>query len=208
MLSKSIDDTTAFLGTTSDKNFPQDSRSFGLEHALSSFDTTHRATAALIWRIPGRGRLTRNFEISSIVVVESGQPFTPILRFDNSNTGNSGGQFGSDRPNLLRNPEIASPDSNAWFDVTAFAVPPKHTFGSAGRNILRGPGVFNTDFAVMRRFRVHEGLALTVHAQAFNLFNRTNFSLPELYADEPGTFARIFSAKTPRQAQFAMRLTF
>ena len=30
------------------------------------------------------------------------ESFTPVLRFDNSNTGNSGGIFGSDRPNLLR----------------------------------------------------------------------------------------------------------
>ncbi|MBM3775185.1 MAG: hypothetical protein FJW37_08485, partial [Acidobacteria bacterium] len=98
--SKSIDDTSAFLGTKPDKNFPQDSRSYHLERALSSYDAPHRATAAFLVPVPG----LRDTEWSGILTAQSGQPFTPILRFDNSNTGNSGGVFGSDRPDLLRDP--------------------------------------------------------------------------------------------------------
>jgi hypothetical protein len=47
-----------------------------------------------------------------------------------------------------------------------------------------------------------------LEAQAFNALNRTNLNLPELYADEPGRFGRIFSAKAPRLLQLAARFSF
>lgn len=206
--SKSMDDTTAFLGTFSDKNFPQDSRNFHAEHAVSSFDVPQRATVAVVWRVPGRSVVTRNLEASSIVIAQSGQPFTPILSTDNSNTGNIGGQFGSDRPNLLHDPKLANPGPNEWFDPTAFAVPAPYTFGTAGRNVVRGPGLFTTDLSLLRRFSLRERGSLSAQVEAFNLFNHTNFDLPNLIADQPSTFGRIFSAKAPRQIQFALRFSF
>ena len=207
--SKSMDDASAFLGTSSDPNFPQNSRDYGAEHARSSFDTPQRAEVALVWRVPGRSAWIRNLEVSSIVTAQSGQPFTPILSTDNSNTGNIGGQeAGSDRPNVVGNPAIANPGASEWFNTAAFAEPAPYTFGNAGRNILRGPGTFTTDFSLLRRFHLRERASLAVQAEAFNLFNRVNFNLPELYADQPTTFGKIFSAKDPRQIQLALRLAF
>lgn len=206
--SKSIDDTSAFLSTTADKNFPQNSRNFRLERGLSSFDMAHRGTLAFVGRLPGANRWIRGFELSGILTAESGQPFTPMLRFDNSNTGNTGGNFGSDRPNLLHNPALARPTPQEWFDTSAFAVPPRYTFGNAGRNIVRGPGLVTMDASLSRLFAVSERAGLRLEVQGFNLFNRANFNLPELYADEPSTFGHIFSAKAPRQMQCALRLEF
>jgi hypothetical protein len=48
----------------------------------------------------------------------------------------------------------------------------------------------------------------SIKGQAFNSLNRANFNLPELYADGPGTFGKIFSAQAPRQIQFAARFRF
>ncbi len=206
--SKSIDDTSAFLGTVPDKNFPQNSRAYNLERSLSSFHMPHRLSAAYVYQVPGRSWWNRNFEVRGITTVQSGQPFTPLLRFDNSNTGNSGGIFGLDRPNLLRNPRLSSPGPDQWFDTSAFAIPPMYTFGNAGRNILTGPGLFSFDMALSRSFLLREGMALSFDAQAFNLFNRANFDLPDAYADQPTTFGKIFSARAPRQIQFSLRLRF
>ncbi|PYT28219.1 MAG: hypothetical protein DMG57_15515, partial [Acidobacteria bacterium] len=64
------------------------------------------------------------------------------------------------------------------------------------------------DAAVERRFSLREGLSISFEAEAFNLFNRTNFDLPERIADDSATFGRIFSAKAPRQIQLALRLLF
>ena len=205
-LSKSIDDASAFLGNKPDKNFPQNSRDFRAERALSSFDQRQRVSAAGVWQLPGK--LLRGFQGSVVAGATTGQPLTPILRFDNSNTGNTGGQFGNDRPNILRDPKLASPSADRWFDPTAFAVPARFAFGSAGRNIVTGPGFASVDAAITRRFRLGDAAAIQIEAQAFNLANRTNFDTPERFADEPSTFARVFSAKSPRQIQFSARLTF
>jgi hypothetical protein len=207
-LSKSIDDTSAFLSTIGDKNFPQDSSNFRAERAVSSFDVHQRATLAYSYALPGRQRWTRGWELRGIVAAQTGQPFTPLLQFDNSNTGNTGGNFGSDRPNLLSSPAVAHPSPQKWFNTSAFAIPAPYTFGNAGRNILRGPGLVSVDASLARRFRIGDRAALIVEAQAFNLLNRTNFDLPQNYADDPTSFGEIFSAKAPRQAQFAVRLQF
>jgi outer membrane receptor protein involved in Fe transport len=206
--SKSIDDTSAFLRTGSDPNFPQDSQNYRAERALSSFDTRHRAAIAYMYRLPGRSWWNRNTETRGIITAQTGQPFTPILRFDNSNTGNTGGNFGSDRPNVVGSPGLSNPSANLWFDTAAFAVPAQYTFGSAGRNIVTGPGFTSIDLSLYRQFRVGEHQTIALEGQLFNTLNHTNLDLPERFADEPGTFGRIFSAKPPRQLQVALRFQF
>ncbi len=206
--SKSIDDTSAFLATKPDKNFPQDSRNYRAERGLSSFDMPHRFSLAAVARSPWRHWASRATDLRLIAVAQAGQPFTPVLRFDNSNTGNTGGIFGSDRPDVLRDPRLADRTPERWFDTSAFRLAPQYRFGSAGRNIVRGPGIVQLDAGISRRFRVAEAWRLVADAQAFNLANRAQFDLPERFADEPAPFGRIFSAKAPRQLQLALRLEF
>jgi len=199
--SKSIDDTSAFLGTKPDKNFPQDSANYAAERARSSFDMRQRFTTAVI--------LTRwGFDWRLLAAAQSGQPFTPLLRFDNSNTGNSGSIFGNDRPDLAGNPRLPARSPERWFNTAAFKVPAPFTFGGAGRNIVDGPGLVNVDAGVSRRFRLGERFAVVGDVQVFNLSNTAHFDMPERYLDEPGMFGRILSAKAPRQIQFGLRLVF
>ncbi len=207
MFSKSIDDTSSFLGTFSDKNFPQNSANYRAERGLSSFDIPNYATIALVYELPWRNKWARNIDFRSILTARDGQPFTPVLSFDNSNTGNTGGNFGSDRPNVLFSPALAHPGPQEWFNTSAFAIPAPYTFGDAGRNILRGPGLFTFDIELARQFMLSERWSMTFEAQAFNALNRTNFDLPQLFADQP-SFGQIFSAEPPRQLQFALRFGF
>ncbi len=199
---KSIDDTSAFLGNKADKNFPQNSLNYAGERGVSSFDVRHRASFAGVWKLPF------GFQSSTILSGNTGQPFTPILRFDNSNTGNTGGTYGNDRPNLIGDPNDGPRTPEQWFRTSAFAIPARYTFGNAGRNIVRGPGYFSADASLLRKFQLTDRLALQFEAQAFNLFNRTNFNLPERFVDEPTTFGRILSARPPRQFQLTGRFTF
>ena len=123
-----MDDTSSFLANDADRNFPQNSHNYRAEHALSSFDTPHRAVVSFVYALPFHDRLLRNLETAGIIVAQSGQPFTPILQFDNSNTGNTGGTFGSDRPNVVGNPSLSNPSAQEWFNTAAFAIPPQYTF--------------------------------------------------------------------------------
>jgi hypothetical protein len=200
--SKSIDEASAFLATQFDRSFPQNSRNYRAERGLSGFDMRQRLTAAAVYRLPWR------CEIRGIATAQSGRPVTPNLQSDNSNTGNSGGIFGLDRPDVLHSPALANPTPQRWFDTGAFAIPERYHFGNAGRNIITGPGEFNVDLALSRRFVLRENLALTMDAQAFNLLNHAQFNQPEAYIDAPANFGRIFSARAPRQVQLALRLSF
>jgi outer membrane receptor protein involved in Fe transport len=218
--SHSLDNASAFQPTLADPNFPQNSHNLNAEWANSSFDLRHRLVTAAVITLPRGNMWTRNTEFQEILAVQSGQPLTPVLQFDNSNTGNTGGAAGSDRPNIVGNPysgscpnpnggapfQVGTP--NCWFNPAAFQIAPKFNFGNAGRNILRGPGFASFDVSLVRHFNLWEGAKLSCEAQAFNLFNRANFDLPQPYADTPNTFGKISSAKAPRQLQFVMRLRF
>ena len=206
-LARSDDDASAFLGVPSDTNIPQDSRNPGAEWGPSAFDVRHRVTIAYIVALPSSNPWTRNMEIQGITIVHSGQPFTPLLRFDNSNSGNTGGSTaGSDRPNIVGNPVLANPTADQWFNTSALAIPALYTFGNAGRNSLRGPGFASFDLAVSKRLQTNRRFGATIELQVFNLFNHANFNLPGNYVDEPSTFGRILSAGAPRQAQLSVRL--
>ncbi len=220
--SHSLDDASAFQPTVADPNFPQNSHDLGAEWASSSFDIRHRLVTAAVVQLPRGNKWTRNTEFQQIFTYQTGQPFTPLLTFDNSNTGNTGGSAGSDRPNLVGNPNAGScPSStggpsipvgtpNCWFNTSALAIPAPYTFGDLGRNTLRGPTYASFDLSMLRRFNLWEGTQLTFQAEAFNLFNRANFNLPDPAVNfGPGsTFGKILSANAARQLQMALRFTF
>ena len=96
-----------------------------------------------------------------------------------------------------------------WFDRGAF--PPvalgSYRFGSSGRNILDGPGTFNINSSLSRRFKFGEGRALQLRCESFNVLNHPNFNLPENRVDilSGGTISRVRSNRT---MQLGARLEF
>jgi hypothetical protein len=64
------------------------------------------------------------------------------------------------------------------FNGAAFSVPPIGTNGDLGRNVLRGLGAWQIDFAVHREFRLAERLHLQFRAESFNILNHPNFANP------------------------------
>ncbi|MGA2811628.1 MAG: TonB-dependent receptor [Candidatus Acidiferrum sp.] len=219
--SHSIDDQSAFLGIGVDPNFPQDSHDLAAERADSSFDMRHRFVGAYVIDLPQGNLWTRNTEIRGITTIQSGQPFTPELNFDNSNTGDAGtaNEAGTDRPNVVGswttgscpNPGGGAPfpvgTVNCWFNTSAFVVGAPNTYGNAGRNIIRGPGFASFDLSALRNFSLTERLKMSFEAQAFNLFNRPNFMQPDNVLED-STFGKIGSAMAPRQIQLALRFSF
>jgi hypothetical protein len=61
-----------------------------------------------------------------------------------------------------------------------------------GRNRFRGPGYFNTDFAVMKNTKIPhwENGVLGVGFQFFNFFNHANFGFPDNWSSD-GAFGQI-----------------
>src|SRR5262249_41662200 len=101
------------------------------------------------------------------------------------------------------------------FNIAAFAVPKPGTVGNAGRNILRGPAAYNTDFSLFKNFKIAERQALQFRAEVFNLFNTPQFSQPGASLAAPASFGRSLSTiatiggfSSNRQMQFALRYGF
>ena len=220
--SSSRDDASGLFTSTGDPNFPQDSRNPQAEWARSNYDLRHRLSVGFTCAMPfGTGSrrfsdhgwlsdLLANWEVTGVLTVQSGRPFTVALlpEFDNSNTGRSSLGFGAnDRPNLVGNAQVSNAGPNQWFNTAAFAVPPYGSFGNAGRNTLEGPAYANVNVAVLKHLRLTASAKLQLRLEAFNLLNRTNFNLPDNFLGSP-TFGQILSAGSPRRLQLGAKILF
>jgi hypothetical protein len=218
-LSQSMDDASSWFPSAGDPNFPQDSNNPDAEWGRSNFDVRHRLSVSLSYDLPfGRSAqpgsvaswLLADWQINGIVTLQSGRPFTVALlpEFDNSNTGRTNLGFGAnDRPNVTLDPALSDPTAARWFDTAAFSLPPYGTFGDAGRNLVDGPGYRNVNFAIVKHARISGDVRLQLRAEAFNLFNHTNYNQPDNYFGSP-TFGQILSAQAPRHIQFGAKVLF
>ncbi|MCX6592599.1 MAG: TonB-dependent receptor [Acidobacteria bacterium] len=207
---KSIDDAPGTGSTSNASNStPQNSFDRHAERGLSDFDVRHRLVWSPIWNLPfGKGgrkltdRLMQNWEVSGIFSIQTGRPLTPYLSVNTSNTFG-----GSDRPNLIGDPNSGPKTVQQWFSTAAFAIPAVGNFGNAGRNIIQGPGLVNVDVSFSRNFYFRDKIRLQFRGEAFNLANHPNFSYPNATADNP-SFGQVAAAGDPRQIQLALRLAF
>jgi len=202
------------------------------DRGRSGFDIRHNFVANVVYELPfGRGSQFGGWQISAIANVHSNVPFTPVLAFDNAGLQSL---LTSERPDLAGDPykgvcpngfRVGSP--SCWFNPSAFALPPPGDFGTAGRNILRGPAFAQFDVALEKGFKLKEGMKITLGAEAYNLLNHPNFAVPSntqspltlggngdaVFKDAAGDLAnnvgRIFSTVgTGRQIQLDARFTF
>jgi hypothetical protein len=116
------------------------------------------------------------FQVSGTLSKYSGFPFSVGT---SSSSLNAAGQ--SQTADQL-NPHVAiygGHDPNSpYFDGTAFGPVTTARLGSSGRDILRGPGVFNMNQSVSRIFVIKERFRLQFIGEAFNLTNTPSFSNP------------------------------
>jgi hypothetical protein len=191
------------------------------DYGRASFDVRHAGVINATYDLPfGRGTgtspwlrtLAANWQLSGIETVLSGLPFTPQLSYNPSNDGDTRNPV---RPSI--NPNFAGSviqgGPNRYFNPAAFVQPLPGTYGNAGRNTLQGPGQATTDISLAKKFSLTERLGLQFRAEAFNIFNHTNFNTPNpvVYAAATGgpspTAGVITSTSTTsRQLQFGLKL--
>ena len=124
----------------------------------------------------GWGKAIGGWQVGGIFLVNTGEPITALTGFSRSRSQN---RILADRPNLRagasNNPVLGGPDR--YFDPLAFTLQPAGFLGTAGRNILPGPGTANWDFSLMKEVPLGflgEGRRLEFRAEMFNLLNRVN----------------------------------
>ena len=180
------------------------------------YDIRHNLTGEYVYQLPIQVRSRRlgyvlnGWQISGTAFWHSGIPFsvlsTPYSANGNGIVQGGGPQFASVVPGVPLYehnpiPGVTQPGTVQWLNPEAFvsAVDPSTgacnggdssqtcQFGNLGRNALRGPQFFWSDFYLTKWFPLSERLKLRFEGQFFNLFNHPNFALPSMVlAGVPG----------------------
>jgi hypothetical protein len=226
------DASSANLGSLNNGDF-RDQRFPYLEYGNSDFDVRHRFVLSYIYQLPfGNGKVfgggatgvlnqvIGNWQLAGIVTAQTGNWFTVTDSLTNVSASDGGGGVGffEVRPNVVGNPNGKPCVSGTLFNTCAFVdntIP--FTFGDAGRNIVRGPGLQNWDFSVFKMFPIREQMRLEFRSEFFNIWNHVNpvFEPVGLLGEEPqpvefGTpqFGFAQGARDPRFIQFALKFYF
>ncbi len=211
----------------------------------SGYNQPLNNTTSVIYDLPfGRGRrfgsnapgwqqqLLGGWQLTGINVVTSGVPINLTYTASSSQVVSTTSVAYQLRPNLTGNPKqvygqtlVKTASSLGGYLVAGSAVTvPSGTqlFGTAGRNILRGPAFGQFDLAAHKRFAITpERIGLQFRLEAFNVLNSTNYISPTTnvatvngttgvptFNSSFGTFTGSTSVYPSRQVQVALRLEF
>ena len=145
----------------------------------------------------------------------TGRPLTITASRSTSDLpdGNNQAQRADRVPGVDIYPANQTPE--VWFNPAAFALPGSGTWGNAGRNTVRAPGLFQIDLALQKRFAIGGQRNVEFRIEAFNTFNRVNLGAPGTAVTSPTSFGRItgplnrgYGTGTARQMQFMLRFNF
>ena len=190
---------------------------FQRNRATAGFDRQQNLQIGWLYDLPmGKGKsfaksgaaaaILGGWEVNGIMAAYTGTPFTvgdstPNNAPDNSQTANQVGPV--QQPGLIGS-------SGLYYNPAAFAsVGIANTFGSSGRNILRNPGVFNTDLNITRDFHFKERFTLQFRSEWYNFANTSHFNGPASTSVTGGyNFMRILSSFGERQIRFGLHLAW
>ena len=225
--SHSIDDSSdRFDGSFVNSFDPRSNR------ASSNFDERHILNFSYVWDLPffknSSSRVAKNvlggWQYSGITSFNTGSPFTVTYGDISDNAGVGNGVGISSRPDLVGDPNSGFAQNLTpglgpqWYDPAAFAAPRGLTFGTAPRNLLRNPNRLNFDMGLFKRFLINERMGFEFRAEAFNVFNHTQWG--NIGGDSGsaggsgnatfpgGDFLYIASAHNPRILQLALKFLF
>ncbi len=220
-----------------DSDFPENPACFACERASGDFDARHVFSSNLVYELPyGRGKqwgsgggvlpaILGNWQTTNIVSVRTGLPVNVTLdrpsTFSAANpTGVATGYTSNQRPNRVPGVPLKPAGGRGirnWINPAAFAPVSGGGYGNAGRNLVRAPGLWQTDLGLDKNIALRESAELQFRAEFFNLFNRAQYGAPLAdFSGGPGVFGVITNpvntspvgTGTPREVQLALKLLF
>jgi hypothetical protein len=187
--------------------------------ARADGDVRHVFVQSYIYELPfGKGKpyLTSGFaswlaggwQINGIMTVQTGGPFNLSVP-----GGIVNAPANANDPNIIG--QYSTPKGvgthTTWFDPAVFVQPAAGTFGNIGRNTFSGPGLFNLDASLFRRFAFTERWVLEFRAESFNFTNTPKFNNPNGDITSPN-FGKVVGAQGPpngpREFQLGLKLLF
>ena len=165
------------------------------------------------------GKVLGGWQISGIATHYTGLPFTVASSsYDTAGIGFIPAIVAGGRPVLLCDPNANAPHTvDQWFNGACFAKQTpagatgvSNAIGNASRGQVDGPPTTRVDATLSKRIRFGENVSIQLRAEAFNVFNHTNFrnlNVNRSIANEV-IFASVSSFRDPRIMQFGIKLYF
>jgi hypothetical protein len=190
---------------------------FQRNRATAGFDRTHVLQVGWLYELPmGKdkmlarsgvaGAVLGGWQVSGIMSAYTGTPFTVTDSTATNAPALSNTQTANQVAPVVRLGDVGP--GTFYYDPQSFAsVGVINTFGSMGRNVLRNPGVWNTDLTIARTFTITERIRAQFRGEFYNLPNTSHFNTPASANVTGGaTFMSIRSSYGERQIRFGLRL--
>ena len=203
-------------------DFPQNPLDYRPEYAEARTSRPHIFVASYVYELPffktnpnaWKRTLLGGWAFAGITDIESGQPVARVgLASAQPQTGLTGFY-----PNIVGDPNggLARTIDPATglpfvFDPTAFATPANGTYGSAPRAFARLFGRNQTNLTLTKNiyFDSESKKRLQLRAEAFNVFNHTQFTgVGVVFATTGTAFGRPTGTRLPREFQFGAKFSF
>jgi hypothetical protein len=210
-----------------------DANNLKLSRGLSDFDIRQKFSLSLLYETPqvrahALTAVLSKWQLGAVTILQSGRPFsvrctlpfTPVRNSAGTIIGNSGCDYNADGfnydyPNAPGfGGYLTGIDRSKYltgiFNASDFGAPSLGQTGSLGRNMYFGPGYAQTNFNVVKPFRLKmlgEQGRLDFRAEFFNLFNRVNLDQPDGSLTS-STFGKSTGALGARNIQLGLRLAF
>jgi len=193
-----------------------------LSKAVSAFDMRHNFVASYKYELPighllnRRNRLTEGWSLTGITRFSTGFPVTLYNNNDTSLLGtipNGINNNGVDTPNVgPGNMEVNTNPRNGRpaFNTSLFTLPALGQMGAAARRLFYGPGIVNSDLALLKNLHLTESRSLQFRVEAFNVANHAQFygaAAVNGNISSP-SFGKVVSAADPRLLQVAIKFNF
>ena len=195
-----------------------------LDKSSTTFDIRHRLVSSVVYEIPYRktqegvlGKILGGWQTNFIFTAQTGNA-TQV--FDGTGRADSWSRF--DRPDLVADPNLPRGDKteSRYFNIDAFQVVREPRYGTAPRMMVTQPGLWNTDFTLLKRFKFTESMGFEIRGDFYNIFNHANWrtidttirdsSNPNIGA--PGTllnpYGRVNAFGEPREMQIGLKFLF
>ena len=208
---------TIALGDTAGVQNEQD---WMADKAVSSLDVTQHFVGSAVYQLPfGQGRkfgsawnrmtngVLGGWSFAPIFTISTGMPLNVTV---NGSPSNTGATTSVDRPNVVGNPHLANPTVAEWFNTAAFVANAPYTYGDAGRNIIRGPGLVDLDLALHKSFRIAERVSAQLRIESFNATNTPALGPPTTVLGNPlfGQITATAVGTSSRDNQIGLKVVF
>ncbi len=191
-----------------------DSRNLRYDRAPSNFDIRHIVNVSYLWELPSVARwgfvgskILSGWQVNGRTRLQSGGSVNILAGQDVNLNG-----INNDRPNATGNVALGSGRTldqkiTMYFNTAAFSAPAAGSLGTAGRNLIKGPGSEQWDASLFKIVRIGERQRVTFRAEVFNFPNRVNLGNPNSTLSS-SSFGRILTAGSARVVQLGLKYSF